>query len=259
MDMKRIMLIGKFNTTVQNLNRILSKEYQIQLAPDQVEVVTGMLKMEVPDLVLVSTAGMEEYHRDIFSHLQENYSYIPVVYVGTGEELRLFKDFQESEQFQAIARPVQVRDISWAISQKLSGDMESQEDVEEEERASWEKKRVFIIDDSGIQRNMLQNLLKSKYEVMATESGMEALRMMRKWLPDLILLDYDMPDHDGKEIFTMLQKEKRYCEIPVVFLTGVKEKEKIQAVLGMVPAGYLLKPVEQGRLMELLESLIGNP
>lgn len=256
MDMKQIMLIGKFNTTVQNLNRILGREYRMQLASDNAEVVIGMLKMEVPDLVLISTTGMEEYHRDIFLHLQENYSYLPVVYVGTVEELRLFKDFEESEQFQAITRPVQVRDISWAISQKLSGNVESEEETEE--RASWEKKRIFIIDDSGIQRNMLQNLLKSKYEVMSAESGMEALRMMRKWMPDLILLDYDMPDHDGKEIFTMLQKEKRYSEIPVVFLTGVKEKEKIQAVLGMVPAGYLLKPVEQSRLMELLDSLVGN-
>lgn len=256
MDMKRIMLIGKFNTTIQNLNRILGKEYQIQLAPDNAEVVIGMLKMDVPDLVLISTAGMEEYHRDIFSHLQTSYSYLPIVYVGTVEELRLFKDFEESEQFQAITRPVQVKDISLAISRKLSGDAEIEEETEE--RASWEKKRIFIIDDSAIQRNMLQNLLKSSYEVMAAESGMEALRKMKRWLPDLILLDYDMPVHDGKEIFTMLQKEKRYCEIPVVFLTGVKEKEKIQAVLGMVPAGYLLKPVEQGRLMELLENLVGN-
>lgn len=254
MDMKQIMLIGKFNTTVQNLNRILGKEYQIQLASDNIEVVIGMLKMEVPDLILISTAGMEEYHRDIFSHIQVTYPYIPVVYVGSEEELRIFKDFEESEQFMAIVRPVQVRDISWAISQKLSGITES--DEETEETASKEKKRILIVDDSGIQRNMLQNLLKSQYEVMTAGSGMEAFRMMRKWLPDLILLDYDMPEHDGKEIFTMLQKEKRYCGIPVVFLTGVREKEKIQAVLGLVPAGYLLKPVEQGRLMELLDSLV---
>lgn len=256
MDMKQIMLIGKFNTTLQNLNRILGKEYQMQMASDNVEVVIGMLKMEAPDLILISTAGMEDYHRDIFSHIQENYSYIPVIYLGTSEELGRFKDFEGSDQFQAITRPVQMRDISWAISQKLSGETESDEEVEE--RESWEKKRILIIDDSAIQRNMLQNLLKSKYEVMAVESGMEALRKMKKWLPDLILLDYDMPEQDGKEVFSMLQKEERYCEIPVVFLTGVKEKEKIQAVLGMVPAGYLLKPVEQGRLMELLESLLGN-
>lgn len=254
--MKQIMLIGKFNTTVQNLNRILGRKYQMQLASDNAEVIMGMLKMEVPDLILISTSGMEEYHREIFSHIQEHYPDVPVVYVGSGEELGIFKDFEESKQFFAIMRPVQVKDISQAISQRLSGATES--DEENEEGTSCGKKRILIIDDSGIQRNMLQNLLKSPYEVKSAGSGMEAFRMMKKWLPDLILLDYDMPDCDGKEIFTMLQKEERYCEIPVVFLTGVKEKEKIQAVLGLVPAGYLLKPVEQGRLMELLERLLGN-
>lgn len=256
MDMKQIMLIGKFNTTLQNLNRILGKEYQMQLASDNIEVVMGMLKMEAPDLILISAVGMEEYHRDIFSHIQEKYSYIPVIYLGTSEELKLFEDFEESEQFQAITRPVQVKDISWAISRKLSGVTESE--GETEEGATKEKKRIFIIDDSAIQRNMLQNLLKSQYEVMTAESGRAAFRVMEKWLPDLILLDYDMPEYDGKEVFAMLQKEERYSDIPVVFLTGVKEKEKIQAVLGLVPAGYLLKPVEQGRLMELLESLVEN-
>lgn len=53
------------------------------------------------------------------------------------------------------------------------------------------------------------------------------------------------------------QKDKRYCDIPVVFLTGVKEKEKIQAVLGLIPAGYLLKPVEQSKLMQVLKEQIG--
>jgi len=252
--MKQIMLIGPFNTTTQNLKRFLGKEYQVQLASDKTETVIGMLKMDVPDLILISTTGMEEQHKEIFSHIQEKYSHVPVVYVGTGEELEIFKDFEETKQFIKIVRPVQVKTILQIISQKLTGYTETEE---VEERAPWEKKRVFIIDDSAIQRNMLKSLLKEQYDVGDAASGREALRKMRTWMPDLILLDYDMPEQDGKEVFETIQREERYCEIPVVFLTGVKEKEKIQAVLGLLPAGYLLKPVEQTRLMELLEELIG--
>lgn len=253
--MKQIMLIGKFNTTMQNLKKILGKEYEVQLASDNIEVIVGMLKMELPDLILISTAGMEDYHRDIFSHIQENYPDVPVVCVGTQEELVLFKDFWESEQFLKIMRPVQMKIISETIARKFSGITAKEE---AEERAPWEKKRILIIDDSSIQRNMVQNLLKSRYEVAAAASGREAFQVMITWLPDLILLDYDMPGQDGKEVFAMLQQDKTYCDIPVVFLTGVKEKEKIQAVLGLMPTAYLLKPVEQGRLMELLEELLGN-
>jgi len=252
--MKQIMLVGQFNTTTQNLKRFLGKEYQVQLASDNTDIVIGMLKMDIPDLVLISTMGMEKQHREIFSHMQEIYSNVPVVYVGTKEELEIFKDFEETEQFVKIERPVQVKTILQTISQKLTGIVEYEE---VEERAPWEKKRVFIIDDSGIQRNMLKNLLGEQYDVNDAASGREALQKMRTWMPDLILLDYDMPEQDGKEVFETIQREERYCEIPVVFLTGVKEKEKIQAVLGLIPAGYLLKPVEQTRLMELLEELIG--
>lgn len=252
--MKQIMLVGQFNTTTQNLKRILGKEYQVQLGSDQPEIVTGMLKMDVPDLILISTTGMEREHREIFSHIQKNYPDLPVVYVGTVEELELFKDFEETEQFFKIERPVQVKTISQAIEHKLTGIVEEEE---VEERAPWEKKRICIIDDSGIQRNMLKNLLRDQYDVQDFASGREAFQKMKTRIPDLILLDYDMPEQDGKEVFEMLQREERYKEIPVVFLTGVKEKEKIQAVLGLMPAGYLLKPVEQNRLMELLEELIG--
>lgn len=254
MDMKQIMLVGQFNTTTQNLKRILGKEYQVQLASDNVQIVIGMLKMDVPDLVLISTTDMDRGHREIFAHIQKNYPELPVIYVGKDEELELFTEFGETEQFFKIARPVQVKTISQAILQKLEGLTEY---GEVEERAPWEKKRVLVIDDSRIQRNMLKNLLKERYDVKEAASGREALQMMVTWLPDLILLDYDMPEQDGKEVFEKFQQEKRYCEIPVVFLTGIKEKEKIQEVLRLIPAGYLLKPVEQERLIELLDELIG--
>lgn len=252
--MKQIMLVGQFNTTTQNVKRFLDKEYQVQLGSDNTEIVIGMLKMDIPDLILIFTTGMERQHREIFSYISQNYSDVPVIYVGTLEELQIFEDFEENEQFSKITRPVQVKTISEVISQKLSGDDEQEEAAE---RVPWAKKRVFVIDDTKIQRNMLKNLLKDHYDVMESDSGKEALSQMQKWLPDLILLDYDMPGQDGKEIFEILQKEKRYCNIPVVFLTGVKDRKKIQAVLGLMPAGYLLKPVEQSKLLELLEELIG--
>lgn len=257
--MKQIMLVGQFNTTTQNVKRILDKEYKVQLGSDNIGVITGMLKMDAPDLILIFVSGMEKEYRDLFSHIQENYSGVPVIYIGTTEELAVFEDFEENGQFFKITRPVQMKTISQAITMKLSNGTETAdtEPEEEEQRAAWDKKRIMVVDDSGIQRNMLKNLLKNHYDVRDCDSGSEALSMLQKWLPDLILLDYNMPGQDGKEVFEILQKEDRYREIPVVFLTGVKSRAKIQEVLGLCPAGYLLKPVEQSKLTELLTELIG--
>ena len=64
MDMKKILLVGEFNTTTENMNRILGNHFQVQLGSEDPKMVTGLLKMEVPDLILISTTGMEEPHRD---------------------------------------------------------------------------------------------------------------------------------------------------------------------------------------------------
>lgn len=248
------MLVGRFNTITKNLKRIIGKEYQVQLGTDIPEIVSGMLKIDMPDLILISTMGMERGHKEIFADIKINYPQIPVVYVGTAEELEMFKEFEKTEQFDKIERPVQVKIILQAINRILTGIAEEEEIDEKKPQG---KKRILVIDDSRIQRNALKNMLKDYYNVMDCASGKEAFQRTKKWLPDLILLDYDMPDQDGKEVFELFQKDKRYCEVPVVFITGVKEREKIQSVLGLLPAGYLLKPVEQNRLMELLEELIG--
>ena len=167
-----------------------------------------------------------------------------------------FDAFQKIDRL-ALWEAVFIPEIHFAETQvnRILTGIAEEEEIDEKKPQG--KKRILVIDDSRIQRNALKNMLKDYYNVMDCASGEEAFHRTKKWLPDLILLDYDMPDQDGKEVFELFQKDKRYCEVPVVFITGVKEREKIQSVLGLLPAGYLLKPVEQNRLMELLEELTG--
>lgn len=79
--------------------------------------------------------------------------------------------------------------------------------------------------------------------------------MAKKKHPDLILLDYEMPGWDGKRTLEEIRKDEEIMDIPVMFLTGVADKEHIAAVLGMKPEGYLLKPVEQSKLLSMIEEI----
>jgi len=80
------------------------------------------------------------------------------------------------------------------------------------------------------------------------------------WLgvPDVILLDYEMPMCDGKMTLQMIRELEEAKDIPVVFLTGVSEKEHIKAVLGLHPAGYLLKPASAEVIFETLNKILGE-
>ncbi len=252
--MKKILLIGEFNSTTENMNRILGKYFQVQLGSEMPEMVIGILKMEVPDLILISTTAMEEPHRKIFEYIQGHCLSIPVVCVGTNKEFEIFEDFLGRSPFHKIQRPVQMKTIIERINRCLGIGAEAEKTV----KAETERGKLLLVDDSKIQLNMLKSMLKKQYDVEVAESFEDAMRMLRKNVPDVIFLDYDMPGVDGRESFKRIKEEKEFAHIPVVFLTGVKEKRKIHEVLELNPTAYLLKPIEPERLREVLKDIFGQ-
>ena len=115
-----------------------------------------------------------------------------------------------------------------------------------------------MVDDSLVQLRILEVLLRDKYEILTSTSGFEAIRYATKEQPDLILLDYDMPVMNGKETYKELQEKKETKNIPVVFLTGVHEKEDVTEVLKLRPQGYLLKPVNQDLLLQTIKKILSE-
>lgn len=121
-----------------------------------------------------------------------------------------------------------------------------------------EMKRILLIDDSLIQHRILSVMLKDKYELLASTSGIEGIGFAKKEQPDLILLDYDMPILSGKEVFRKLQEHEGTKNIPVVFLTGVDDREDVEEVLKLHPQGYLLKPVEPDSMLQTIKKILSE-
>lgn len=105
---------------------------------------------------------------------------------------------------------------------------------------------------------MLKGMLQKQYDVEVAESCEDAMKILHRNVPDVIFLDYDMPGADGKETLGRIRAEKEFSHIPIVFLTGVTERKKIQEVLGMNPAAYILKPIEPKRMEEVLRDIFGQ-
>lgn len=254
--MKKIFLVGKFNSIMQRLNRVLGKRFRIQLCSDNPEMVKGMIQMTPPDLVLISTMGMTVEHHEIFAYLESNCSDIPVICIGTTDELKLFSDIISNEQFSNMTRHIQMVEILKVIQKRLHVEGEFEALYAEAEKP--EQKKILLIDDSPIQLRTMKNILQSKYEVEMAVSAAEALKAIKRNVPDLIFLDYDMPDCDGRQTLTQIRENEISKDIPVIFLTGVNDRERIQAVLSLNPAGYMLKPVEQKKIVSILEEILGD-
>ena len=113
---------------------------------------------------------------------------------------------------------------------------------------------IMVIDDNAMTLRSMKGLLEDEFNVIIANSGPKAFKMMERQLPDLILLDYEMPEMDGRAVMQKLRMDENLFHIPVIFLTGVNDREHISAALALRPAGYLLKPVAKARLLATIES-----
>ena len=114
-------------------------------------------------------------------------------------------------------------------------------EAERKEETLHPKKKVLIVDDSRMLRVMMKDLLDADYDVALAESGIAAIRSITLNMPDLVLLDYEMPVCDGRQTLEMLRSEESFANLPVIFLTGKGDQASIVKVLSLKPAGYLLK------------------
>ena len=120
------------------------------------------------------------------------------------------------------------------------------------------RKCILVIDDDPMMLRVVKKYLADTYEVATTVSATAAYKYLTKARVDLILLDYQMPEETGPEVLKKLRANADTGKIPVIFLTGVKDREKIQEVLSLHPQGYMLKPVDREKLLGTLDSFFGK-
>lgn len=110
-----------------------------------------------------------------------------------------------------------------------------------EKKANSQKKKLLVVDDSSFILKMMQELLGHDYEVITAKSGLSAIRDITLDRPDLILLDYEMPVCNGRQVLEMIRSEQEFTDIPVIFLTNRVDKESVKQAIALKPEGYLSK------------------
>lgn len=84
---------------------------------------------------------------------------------------------------------------------------------------------VLVVDDSGLNLRVAMNILKEHFEVSCANSGPAAFDVLKKRIPDLILLDYHMPGMDGFEVIEKLKETEEYKDIPIIMLTADNDRD----------------------------------
>ena len=119
---------------------------------------------------------------------------------------------------------------------------------------------ILLVDDNFDNIELLEEILMAQgYNTLTALTGFDAIRLAVNRQPDLILLDIAMPVMDGMEVLEVLKSDQDTATIPVMFVTGIMENEKILRALqdGLV-VDYISKPIIVSELQDKITAHIGD-
>lgn len=248
--MKKVLLAGELNEIVRSLNECLADDFFVQLCSEEFTNIQAMVRITKPDLIIICQIGVEEIDNAIFTWLKEKCSEIPVLGITTNDGWKQCRDFYKSEQFNVLFRPVAKTELLKKCHELLGGKVESS--LESKRR---QNKKIMIVDDSALLLRNMKSMLEKHYDICLAKSGEQALKLIPKEKPDLILLDYEMEGLDGRCTFEAMKADEDMRFIPVVFLTSVADRQSIYSVLQSKPEGYILKPPDEEKIRETIEKI----
>jgi two-component system cell cycle response regulator DivK len=107
---------------------------------------------------------------------------------------------------------------------------------------------------------LFNDLLESRgYRVIQTRSGMEALELARAHMPDLILMDIQLPEVSGLVVTKWLKDDDQLAHIPIIAVTAFAMKGDEERCLAAGMDGYLTKPLVRASLLAVLEKYCPMP
>ena len=105
-----------------------------------------------------------------------------------------------------------------------------------------DKKEILLVEDDAFVSDIYNTKLKQEgFEVIIAENGIKAIESLEKGIPDLILLDIIMPYMDGMEVLKKVKEKEEWKKIPIILLTNLSEKEKIEEAMNAGANDFLIK------------------
>lgn len=118
---------------------------------------------------------------------------------------------------------------------------------------------VLAEDDPDIRLVARLALKKAGYRVTAVTNGRELLEKVAEERPDVVLLDWMMPEMDGAEACVRLRADPATADLPIIFMTAKSQGFEVQRGLALGARGYIIKPFDALTLGEQLRHLLDTP
>jgi len=118
----------------------------------------------------------------------------------------------------------------------------------------YTRSKIILVDDIVSNLDQGRNILKTFYTVYPAQSAAKLFEILENIIPDLILLDINMPEMDGYSAIKKLKADERYADIPVIFLTAKNDDESELEGLELGAVDYVSKPFSARLLLKRIEN-----
>ncbi|HUT66214.1 MAG TPA: response regulator [Spirochaetota bacterium] len=161
----------------------------------------------------------------------------------------------ETGKLKAYSTPGGHRRVKWSdlITFLTQNRMPIPQELEEAKR-----KKILVVDDDIDFLDIVTKILQGvpDVEIRTTSSGFDAGVLVAEWLPDLILLDFVMPDLDGFEVTRKIKSNPRLKKIPIIAVTSITDPEELEKVKNSGVDTLATKPIESTSFLKKVDRFI---
>ena len=120
------------------------------------------------------------------------------------------------------------------------------------------KKTVLIVEDNELNMKLFNDLLEAHgYATIQTRNGVEAVELTRKHMPDLILMDIQLPEVSGLQVTQWIKDDEKLRHIPIIAVTAFAMKGDEERIRSKGCEAYLSKPISIGKFVETVKAYAG--
>ncbi|MDE5717200.1 MAG: response regulator [Lachnospiraceae bacterium] len=289
----KVLLTGNNKMIINEFFTYMDLSFECVSTSERYDDIMNHIKYVHPDVLVYCLHGENPDDLKRFVNVENKIKEerIPIVIVGDADECEQFLRIAPSMDVTIYRRPLSTQKLEEAIvkllkqkrpenvresrsvtvrestlktedvmrvAEELLAQLAKEEEKEKKMREeAARKKHILVVDDDSSVLKLLKGYLVERYDVATAISGKIALKFLETKKTDMVLLDYEMPVENGAAVLAKIRENPATRKLPVVFLTGVTDRNKIMEVLAMKPQGYLAKPIDMEKLSSTIKGVLG--
>lgn len=272
-----VLLTGNNRMAINEFFTYMDNSLECINTSSRYDDIMNHLKYISPDVFIYCLYGESPDDIKRFDNAEQRITElgIPIVIVGNREECEQFTKIAPTTQATFFQRPISAQKLEHSIVELLekrerkkaaegtaaggsAGTHKEVSSVQAQQPAAPARKHILIVDDDSSVLKLLKGYLAERYDVATAINGKVAMKFLETKRTDMVLLDYEMPEENGAAVLRKIRENSKTRNLPVVFLTGVTERGKVQELLALKIQGYLLKPIDMEKVSSTIKGVLGR-